>query len=328
MSSSADVAATSGAGEDQPFTIEPTAIDLAFSKDDDALNAAPVHTYSVINKERQPMEVSSLWHGVRSYLTRSLHRLQVSRGIVWETVWQWGRQLAQSWCSQLIQAARYDRRGFGSRTNLALPERKQQLHSRNLQSIAKQIASTSSATPTRVNTVGWHTDQDRLMLSGGDDKMFRVWDMRKLAIVQRHTVAAPVKWTAVSRDGLYTAVGVGASQVDIFDIRGSTKALHSHKLPTHMHVRSASFGVDGTLYLAGGAPTDHGLRQGGLWPLPAAASDAHAKPQELWVGHSLDALCVDAHWDSGLMAVGSADATCTLWQVAHGMPTCSVDRPL
>jgi len=166
------------------------------------------------------------------------------------------------------------------------------------------------------------------MLSGGDDKMFRVWDMRKLAIVQRHTVAAPVKWTAVSKDGLYTAVGVGSRQVDIFDIRGSTKALHSHKLAKDMHVRSGAYGPDGTLYLTGGMPTDHGLRYGGVWPVPDANTDAQAKAQELWVGHSLDALCVDVHWDSGLMAVGSADATCTLWRLEEGVPTCTIDRPL
>ncbi len=60
MSSGTEAVAASGAGDEKPLKIEPSAIDLAFSKDDDALNAAPVHTYSVINKERQPMQVCLL----------------------------------------------------------------------------------------------------------------------------------------------------------------------------------------------------------------------------------------------------------------------------
>ncbi len=158
--------------------------------------------------------------------------------------------------------------------------------------------------------------------------MFRVWDMRKLSIVQRHTVAGPVLWTAVSPDGVYTAVGVGTSQVDVFDIRGTTSALHSHKLPKGATVRDGVFQSDGTLLLAGGTAAEHGLRYGGVWPLPNACTSADTKLGDLWVGHSSDALCAAVHRDSGMLALGGADACASLWSAGDQAPTCNVDRSL
>jgi hypothetical protein len=49
-------AAVAGAGDAEP-TFHVAISDMPFSKDDDSLNAAPVHTYNVISKERQPLQV-------------------------------------------------------------------------------------------------------------------------------------------------------------------------------------------------------------------------------------------------------------------------------
>jgi WD40 repeat protein len=166
------------------------------------------------------------------------------------------------------------------------------------------------------------------MLSGGDDKMFRVWDMRKLAIVQRHTVEASVRWSAVSSDGLYCAVGVGYNAATIFDLRGGTKALHNVKVPKGATIRDGAFGQDGTLFLAGGEKVEHGLTAGGVWPVPAAASNTTAKPGTLLTGHSRSVLCASMHWEANALALGAADATVSAWDMTDRVPFTNFDRPL
>ena len=174
-----------------------------------------------------------------------------------------------------------------------------------------------------MRAVRWHTTQERLLLSGGKDQALRVWDMRKLAMVHRQEMSAPVMWCDVAPDGLTAAVGVAGAGAKVLDLR-THKILHSVPAPAGVTVNSGAYDAEGNLVMVGVKNIEHGLRQGGGWLVHGTSGELVAE----LLSHSLACRSVAFDHSRSLLAMGSLDATVSVWDYAERSVLRTLDRPM
>ncbi|CAE7838207.1 Thoc3, partial [Symbiodinium sp. KB8] len=164
---------------------------------------------------------------------------------------------------------------------------------------------------------------ERLLLSGGKDQALRVWDMRKLAMVHRQEMSAPVMWCDVAPDGLTAAVGVAGAGAKVLDLR-THKILHSVPAPAGVTVNSGAYDAEGNLVMVGVKNIEHGLRQGGGWLVHGTSGELVAE----LLSHSLACRSVAFDHSRSLLAMGSLDATVSVWDYAERSVLRTLDRPM
>ena len=157
--------------------------------------------------------------------------------------------------------------------------------------------------------------------------MLRLWDMRKLAILTKLQMTAPVTWCDVSADGLYAAAGMADSSTAIVDLR-TNKHMHTVAAPSGIRVNKGAWDAEGNIAMAGVQQIEHGLRQGGAWVFSVAAASAQVETEATLLAHSLACRSIAFDGTKALLAVGSLDATVSVWDYAAREVYSVLDRPM
>ncbi len=145
-----------------------------------------------------------------------------------------------------------------------------------------------------------------IMLSSGNDKTLRLWDVaaaRCLKVLEGHTEA--VTSVSMSADARWAASGSEDGDVRIWDLNGrrGTRTFREHKKP----VVAVSMSPDGRLVASGG--DDQNIR---IWDLAAG------REAGVLHGHGASVTAVELSPDGQMLVSGSHDSSVRVWALDNG----------